>query len=57
MKINQWLKNGLLEGKVTPKIITKILFKAKIENTNRDQVDSRTIEYDSVYDAVNKSKM
>lgn len=57
MKINQWLKNGLLEGKVTSKIITKILFKTNIEKTNREQIDSGTIEYDSVYDGVNKCKM
>ena len=46
--MKQWLKNGLLKGKVMQKIRTKILFKANTEHTNSEQIDGMNIEYDSV---------
>lgn len=56
-KMSQWFRTGLLESKVPSKIITKILFKANIENTNKEQIHSKKLECDSVYDEISKYRM
>lgn len=47
-KMKQWLKIGLLEGKVALRMTTKILFKANFENTSTEQVHTMNLEYDPV---------